>query len=153
MPAGTRPDPAFAGEPRRCGCDRRSCLSGTEERFAAGGARLIGSARWHATESTGRCRACSEDRAAADAGGHVVISESDRHQPSRELPAQRCIRLAQEHRVILVENDIYGDLRYEGDRVPTLKQMDTTGDTILLRSFSKTAFPGLRVGWMMLPAR
>ena len=59
--------------------------------------------------------------------------------------------MAQEHRVILVENDIYGDLRYEGERTPTVKELDDTGDTILLRSFSKTAFPGLRVGWIIAP--
>lgn len=51
----------------------------------------------------------------------------------------------------LVENDIYGDLRYEGSPLPTLKRLDESGDTILLRSFSKLAFPGLRVGWMIGP--
>jgi 2-aminoadipate transaminase len=53
--------------------------------------------------------------------------------------------------VILVENDIYGPLAYEGEPIPTLKQLDETGDTILLRSFSKIAFPGLRVGWVIGP--
>ena len=31
------------------------------------------------------------------------------------------------------------------------KQLDETGDTVLLRSFSKLAFPGLRVGWVIAP--
>jgi 2-aminoadipate transaminase len=52
---------------------------------------------------------------------------------------------------VLVESDIYGALRYEGDPLPTLKQLDGTGGTILLRSFSKLAFPGLRVGWVIAP--
>ncbi len=52
---------------------------------------------------------------------------------------------------IVIENDIYGDLRYEGEPEPTLKQLDAAGDVILLRSFSKIAFPGLRVGWMVGP--
>ena len=51
----------------------------------------------------------------------------------------------------LIENDIYGDLRYEGEPLPTIKQLDESGDTILLRSFSKIAFPGLRVGWVIGP--
>jgi 2-aminoadipate transaminase len=51
----------------------------------------------------------------------------------------------------VVENDIYGDLRYEGQSVPLIKQLDTSGDTVLLRSFSKLAFPGLRVGWVLGP--
>ena len=52
---------------------------------------------------------------------------------------------------VIIENDIYGQLRYEGAPLPTLKQMDGTGDTILLRSFSKISFPGLRVGWVTGP--
>jgi len=51
----------------------------------------------------------------------------------------------------LVENDIYGQLRYEGEALPTIKELDETGDTILLRSFSKISFPGLRVGWAIGP--
>jgi 2-aminoadipate transaminase len=52
---------------------------------------------------------------------------------------------------LLVENDIYSQLRYTGKALPTLKKLDGSGDTVLLRSFSKIAFPGLRVGWMIGP--
>src|SRR5205814_495752 len=52
---------------------------------------------------------------------------------------------------LLVENDIYGELRYAGDPLPLLKQLDAAGGTVLLRSFSKLAFPGLRVGWVIGP--
>ena len=52
---------------------------------------------------------------------------------------------------VLIENDIYGQLRYEGEALPTIKQMDRSGDSILLRSFSKISFPGLRVGWAIGP--
>jgi len=52
---------------------------------------------------------------------------------------------------VLIENDIYSQLRYAGSPLPTLKKLDETGDTVLLRSFSKIAFPGLRVGWMIGP--
>ncbi len=52
---------------------------------------------------------------------------------------------------VVIENDIYGQLRYEGAPLPTVKQMDDTGSTILLRSFSKISFPGLRVGWAIGP--
>jgi len=51
----------------------------------------------------------------------------------------------------VVENDPYGDLRYEGDPLPSLKQLDQHGGTVLLRSFSKVSFPGLRVGWAVGP--
>ncbi len=51
----------------------------------------------------------------------------------------------------MVENDIYGALRYTGDPLPTLKQLDDSGSVIQIRSFSKIAFPGLRTGWMVAP--
>jgi 2-aminoadipate transaminase len=52
---------------------------------------------------------------------------------------------------ILVENDIYGELRYGGERMRTIKSFDPLAGTILLRSFSKIGFPGLRVGWIIGP--
>ncbi|MBI4908978.1 MAG: PLP-dependent aminotransferase family protein [Acidobacteria bacterium] len=64
---------------------------------------------------------------------------------------QRVLRLAREAGVIVVENDIYGLLRYEGESLPSLKQLDPTGDVVQLGSFSKIAFPGLRVGWVIGP--
>jgi 2-aminoadipate transaminase len=51
----------------------------------------------------------------------------------------------------VVENDAYGDLRYQGESLPALKQLDDHGGAILLRSFSKVSFPGLRVGWVIGP--
>jgi len=53
--------------------------------------------------------------------------------------------------VPVIENDAYGDLRYTGDALPAMKELDTEGGTVLLRSFSKVSFPGLRVGWALGP--
>jgi DNA-binding transcriptional MocR family regulator len=61
------------------------------------------------------------------------------------------LRITQAAGVTLIENDIYSALGYEGEPIPTIKHLDETGDTILLRSFSKVAFPGLRVGWVLAP--
>lgn len=61
------------------------------------------------------------------------------------------LRYARRAGAVLVENDIYGQLRYRGETLPTIKQMDETSDTILVRSFSKISFPGLRVGWAVGP--
>jgi len=69
---------------------------------------------------------------------------------SREA-RESILRQAGSMGTVIIENDIYGQLRYEGAPLPTLKQMDDTGDTILLRSFSKVSFPGLRVGWVTGP--
>ncbi len=64
---------------------------------------------------------------------------------------KRIVELAQQYSVILVENDIYSELRYHGPALPTLKELDDSGNTILLRSYSKVSFPGLRVGWVIAP--
>ena len=53
--------------------------------------------------------------------------------------------------VPVVENDIYGELAITGEPLPRLKQLDRRGGTVLLRSFSKVSFPGLRVGWVIGP--
>jgi 2-aminoadipate transaminase len=64
---------------------------------------------------------------------------------------KRIVELAQRSGVVLLENDIYSELRYYGTALPTLKELDETGNTILLRSYSKVSFPGLRVGWVIAP--
>ena len=64
---------------------------------------------------------------------------------------RQVIKMAREAQVVLIENDIYGDLRYRGGTLPTLKELDESGDVVLLKSFSKLAFPGLRVGWVVAP--
>jgi 2-aminoadipate transaminase len=61
------------------------------------------------------------------------------------------LRITQAAGVMVIENDIYSPLAYEGEPIPAIKSLDDTGDTILLRSFSKVAFPGLRVGWVIAP--
>jgi 2-aminoadipate transaminase len=123
---------------------------GLKNAFAVGGARLIGvPVGRDGVDLEALARMLKSERPRL-----LVITSSFQNPTGASIPANAraaLLRLAQEHRVVLVENDIYGDLRYEGERVPTLKQMDTTGDTILLRSFSKTAFPGLRVGWIVAP--
>lgn len=59
------------------------------------------------------------------------------------------VRLASQYGVALVEIDIYSALRYDGPPVESLKALDP--EVIQLGSFSKVAFPGLRVGWMLAP--
>jgi len=68
------------------------------------------------------------------------------------LSARRALlAAARAARVPVVENDAYGELRYQGDPLPAIKQLDEQDGTILLRSFSKVSFPGLRVGWVVGP--
>jgi DNA-binding transcriptional MocR family regulator len=82
----------------------------------------------------------------------LVVVTPNFHNPTGETLSlaarQELLRLPG---AVIVENDVYGSLRYEGQPLPTLKQLDETGSTILIRSFSKIAFPGLRVGWVIAP--
>lgn len=49
----------------------------------------------------------------------------------------------------VLEDNPYGELRYDGETMPALKSMDTKGNVIFLGSFSKILMPGLRVGWLV----
>ncbi len=60
------------------------------------------------------------------------------------------LRLAQRYNVMILEDNPYGELRFSGDKLPTLKSMDTTGNVIYLGSFSKVFSPGLRLAYLIL---
>jgi 2-aminoadipate transaminase len=60
---------------------------------------------------------------------------------------RQLVELAGHYGVPIVEDDPYGELRYEGEPVPSLKSLDTTGCVIYLGTFSKILAPGLRLGW------
>ena len=84
----------------------------------------------------------------------LVITPNFQNPTGATMPLQArqtLLRMARAAGVVLIENDTYGDLRYEGNPIPSLKQLDGGADTILLRSYSKVAFPGLRVGWAIGP--
>ena len=59
--------------------------------------------------------------------------------------------LAQKYNTIILEDNPYGDLRFAGEDVPTIKSMDTDGRVIYAGSFSKVLAPGIRVGYSIAP--
>ncbi len=71
------------------------------------------------------------------------------------------IRHADQHGVPILEDDPYGQLRYEGDHLPSLVTLDAeyrgldrsvySGNVLYLSTFSKTLAPGLRLGWIIGP--
>ncbi|HEC18329.1 MAG TPA: PLP-dependent aminotransferase family protein [Gammaproteobacteria bacterium] len=65
---------------------------------------------------------------------------------------QALVTLLADHAIPLIEDDIYGDLGFEGERPKALRAWDESGGVIYCASFSKTLSPGLRVGWI-LPGR
>jgi len=64
----------------------------------------------------------------------------------------RLVELAQEHDLLVLEDDPYGLVRFEGKPPPTLFELDGGDRVIYSSSFSKTIAPGLRVGYFVLPA-
>jgi 2-aminoadipate transaminase len=63
---------------------------------------------------------------------------------------QRVVDLAREHELLVVEDDPYGLVRFDGEPVPTLFSLDPDR-VVYTSSFSKTVAPGVRVGYFILP--
>jgi len=76
---------------------------------------------------------------------------------------RRLVELANTYGTPIVEDDPYGQLRYEGEHLPPLVKLDAefhrsskgengfTGNVLYLSTLSKTLAPGLRVGWIVAP--
>jgi DNA-binding transcriptional MocR family regulator len=65
---------------------------------------------------------------------------------------RRVVELAAEHDLLVIEDDPYGLVRFEGEPLPSLHEL-SGGTTAYSSSFSKTVSPGLRVGWFVLPEK
>ena len=64
---------------------------------------------------------------------------------------RRLVRVAEERELLVLEDNPYGLLRYEGDPQPTLYALDGGRYVIYLGTFSKILSPGLRLGWTAAP--
>jgi 2-aminoadipate transaminase len=64
---------------------------------------------------------------------------------------RRLVRLAKERELLVLEDNPYGLLRYEGDPLPPLYALDGGEYVIYLGTFSKILSPGLRLGWTAAP--
>ena len=73
----------------------------------------------------------------------TVIPESRR---------RRILDLAHEHDLLIIEDDPYGRLRFDGDEVPTMKSMDKEDRVLYLGTFSKILVPGFRLAWTAGPS-
>jgi 2-aminoadipate transaminase len=103
---------------------------------------------------------------ASDEGG--IRTESLRAELARERPAfiylmtnfqnptgislaedrrQEIAGIARDHDVLVIEDDPYGELRFEGEAVPSLFSFGTGKNIVYLSTFSKTIAPGLRVAY------
>jgi 2-aminoadipate transaminase len=91
--------------------------------------------------------------ASGDAPALLYTIPTFQNPSGRTLSAERRRRvteLAAEHRVLVLEDDPYGLIRFEGEAPPSLFEL-SSGRTAYTSSFSKTVGPGVRVGWFVLP--
>src|SRR5580698_3805655 len=118
--------------------------------FLRGGARVVGvPVGDHGIDVDSLARAIERERPRL-----IVLTPNFQNPTGTTMPeaARRAVlALVRRAGVILVENDLYGELRYRGAAIPSIKSLSPSGDTILFSSFSKVAFPGLRVGWAIGP--
>ncbi len=82
----------------------------------------------------------------------VVLTPSFQNPTGGTIPAaarRQIVSIARAAGAVIIENDIYSELDYAGGAPPRLKALDP--NVILLGSFSKIAFPGMRCGWIIAP--
>ena len=61
------------------------------------------------------------------------------------------LELAKKYGVLILEDNPYGELRFRGDEIPTIKSMDKDGLVVYCSSFSKIIAPAIRVGYLSVP--
>jgi 2-aminoadipate transaminase len=87
-----------------------------------------------------------------------VVSYYDNPTAVTLSPARRAAvveiakRWSNHHRIYVIDDSAYRELRYEGPDLPSLRSFDAEGDTVVVaETFSKSFSPGIRVGWGILP--
>jgi len=65
---------------------------------------------------------------------------------------KKLIEIAKKYDLIIVEDDPYGKLRFEGEPIPPIKAMDDDGHVIYMATLSKILSPGLRLAYVVAPA-
>ncbi|MBM5570788.1 MULTISPECIES: aminotransferase-like domain-containing protein [Deefgea] len=62
---------------------------------------------------------------------------------------RRLVQLLDQRNIPLIEDDIYGEFYYQGDRPRPAKAYDQTGNVMLIASFTKLLAPAFRIGWVL----
>ena len=61
---------------------------------------------------------------------------------------KKLAELSAKYDVAVLEDNPYGELRFEGESIPSIKSFDNTGNILCTGSFSKIFCPGFRIGWI-----
>lgn len=88
-------------------------------------------------------------------GPRLIYVQPTFHNPTTrtmsESRRRELLSLACRYRCLVVEDDWAGDLRFEGEDLPSLYALDRGRHVIYLSTFSKKLMPGLRLGWLAAP--
>ena len=83
----------------------------------------------------------------------IIYTIPSYHNPSGatlSLPRRKeLLEIAIRYNTLIIEDDAYGELCYDGQPLPTLKSMENIGYVIYISTFSKSVSPGLQTGWMI----
>jgi 2-aminoadipate transaminase len=66
---------------------------------------------------------------------------------------RRVLEIAERYNLLIIEDDPYGKLRFEGEPLPSIKSLDSSDRVVLLLTFSKTLCPGLRLAALIASPR
>lgn len=81
----------------------------------------------------------------------IYVNPDFQNPSGRTMSIERrkgLVQLANKYNVAIVEDNPYGELRFEGEIYPAIKHYDTEGRVIFLGTFSKVFSPGVRLGWI-----
>lgn len=124
--------------------------------FRSWGARIVG----FPMDNSGLITGAVEDQLKRWRGDGRPIPKlfyaiSNFHNPAGvTMSAERrreLLRLASEYDFLVLEDDAYGELRFEGSPVPSLKTLDDGMRVVQTGTFSKIIAPGMRLGWAIGP--
>lgn len=65
---------------------------------------------------------------------------------------RQLLAISRRYRVPILEDNYGGELRFEGESLPSIKALDENSQVIYLSTFSKSLIPGIRLGWVAAPA-
>lgn len=93
-----------------------------------------------------------EEKLAGGSRPKFIYTVPDFQNPSGRTMSlarrKRLYEIASKYDLIIIEDNPYGELCFEGEKLPSIKSFDTDGRVVYLSTLSKTFSPGLRLGWV-----
>lgn len=92
------------------------------------------------------------ERAAEKTPVKAVVLTPNFHNPTGAILSEeykrKLLTLAQAREIVIIENDVYGDLNFSGNRPGNISAMDDSGLVMTFSSYAKTLAAGIRLGWL-----